>query len=546
MKSFYKILSLFFALVMAVSCLMSCEEMNINLNISTGAPSATTTSVTSGDNTTAPEATTTSGKNNEAAVTTSGTNNEGAQTTATTAQTNPEDMEDPGANTPPADDPANQSKLPLMDWQGTEVIILGQENKNFEIATDELPDDVIGRSVYQRNDSLANKYNFIVVSELSQNPFERLELCCNVGEDWYDSVVLSLTDAAKASLQGYLLDLTSTDYINLEHPSWNQAANEQLTVSGSLYFSTSDFLLTDKEYTHLLYYNKSMSQELGLGDLEDMVENNTWTYDNFNTMVTNFSNDSNGDGLVGGKDDRFGIASASMRSYSAFLYGAGFLLTKNNEGILSMNGPTSELSAILEKSAPSILNTKATYYPENFRSEFEGNIFGTEIDVFLNQNSLFLSSYLQKIATISSEADFEISYMPYPKYSQSQENYYTLVDNNSCVVGIPYVVFDSVRSGYMLQAITEESTETSYAGYFENYCKLRHSQSPKAAAMLDIIFENPVYDIAYIHNIGGLFGYLANDLPNSKDYRQFETKYAIISRTAEDQLAQIMKAYAAS
>ena len=61
-----------------------------------------------------------------------------------------------------------QSKLPEdMDWGGDSYLVLGQSDQSnkawkcFEIAREEMPDDVVGKAVWERNDALKQKYNFV-------------------------------------------------------------------------------------------------------------------------------------------------------------------------------------------------------------------------------------------------------------------------------------------------------------------------------------------------------------------------------------------------
>ena len=489
MKKTYRILALLFALLMVASCFIGCKK-----------------------------------------------DEQGEQSAATTTVSSGEETEDPYA-----------SSLPLMDWQEAIFMILGRESTDptFEIAREELPDDVVGKAVYERNDALSQKYNFVVQETLVADPAAEMEIRYGASEDLYDAVIYTPTTAAKHAQENYFLDLKTTEYLDVTHPSWNQYANQQLTISGKLYFTVSDFLLSDKERYFVMHYNRDMAREAGKGYLEDMIANNTWNYDEFNTLVTDFSFDGDGDGMKGGLNDNYGVAAESIGTYSLFIYGGGFRLSNNVDGVITMAGAGSDIVNILTKSADFALNYDKVYYPDRFHNQFGGNAYGTEGDLFYAQKALFLSAFLQSLDKLQENVTFERAYMPYPKLDTNQDKYYTMInDLGSSVITIPYTVADAAKSGYMLQAITEASTTTTYPAYFQQKCKLQGSVDQRAADTLDLIFENVVFDVAYIYDFGKLRNYLVLELPKHGAYQRYNTVYGQRLPTAEDKIAEITAAYA--
>ena len=496
MKKFYRGLALMFALLMIVSTFIGCKGDDSKDSEST---TAATTEVASGDTTTDPKAT----------------------------------------------------KLPDMDWQEAEFMVLGNDEtfhqKTYEIARDEMPDDVVGKAVYERNDKLREKYNFIVRETLVRDPATEMRIRYNSGEDYYDAVIYTPTEAAVDAQAGFLLDLNSIPHIDLTHPAWNQYATQQLTIAGKTYFTVNDFLISDKNRYFVLHYNREMAREAGKGYLEDMVENNTWTYDNFNALITEFAEDGDGDGKKGGLHDKYGVACETITSYSVFLYGGGFRLSNNNDGVITMAGAGNDILKIINKASLFALNTDAVFYPDYFHKdpEFSGNAYGSEIRMFTDGDSLFLSSFLEKLDALQEKSTFERAYMPYPKYDEKQENYYTMIwDLGASVITIPYTVADREKSGFMLQALTEISTDTSYKAYFEEKCKLQGSVDQRAADMLDLIFENVIFDAAFIYDMGELRHYLVLELPLNKAYQRYNKVYNGRIDAANKSIAEITAAYA--
>lgn len=534
MKFFCKTFAFLLAFIFVFSCFAGCDDINITIN----SPSSTT--VTSGESTTTSNWEDGWDEDDEVVSTTA----------ATTPSNTPSDNNTqikPNNPSKPSD-PSNTAELPDMNWRGATFCVLGQEGVNFEIARDERPDDVVGQAVYERNVALANKYNFFVLETLVAFPYDEMSVRYAAGEDFYDAVIYTPQYAARHAAEGYLLDLNSLPYTNLSHPSWNQSANEQLTIAGKTFFTVSDFMLTAKERSFVLHYNRELAIGAGKGYLENMVDNNTWTFDNFNSLVTEFSGDGNNDGKSGSAEDNYGVVCESIGSYSLFLYGGGFRLSNNVDGVVTMAGAGRDITQILERSASFALNNNVTYYPDLHHKDpqFGGNAYGSEMDIFTSGRALFLSAFLGTTDDIIERADFEHAYMPYPKYDDKQENYYTMVNDIApTVISVPYSVADTEKSGFMLQAITEESTTTTYNAYFEDKCKLQNSIDQRSADMLDVILENVVFDIAYIYDLGQLRNYLVFELPKNQAYNRYDKTYNNRATVAESKLAEITAAYSA-
>ena len=173
----------------------------------------------------------------------------------------------------------NDTKLPDMDLGGITYTILGGDNPdwvhldNFEIAYDELPEDVVGQAVYNRNQALKDKYNFIVTQTLAADTSATAKIALESGDDLYDLVLYKPVTVQAHAQEGYLLDLYNVKYIDLENKSWSQYINDQLTIGDKLYYTTNDFLLLDKARAFYLFYNRELASDLKLGYFEDLVDN---------------------------------------------------------------------------------------------------------------------------------------------------------------------------------------------------------------------------------------------------------------------------------
>ena len=177
------------------------------------------------------------------------------------------DTKDTGNNSDVSDTVATtEGGLPAINWEGAEYRILGRDYeidmfREFEIDRDEMPEDVVGVAVWNRNEAVKTKYGLDVVGTLEEKPREVAKTFLEAGDDQYDLVLLTPNTIVSYTMQGYFLNMRSLNYIDLDMDCWNQYANEQLTMGGKLYYTTSKFLLHDKHRLGVAFYNRDMAEE---------------------------------------------------------------------------------------------------------------------------------------------------------------------------------------------------------------------------------------------------------------------------------------------
>ena len=453
-----------------------------------------------------------------------------------------------------------ETKLPAKDWGGKELIVIGTINdvypqmSNFEIARDELPDDVVGKAVWERNNALKAKYNFVVKQDTTVTiPATSVQDSYNKGEHLYDLAFVGTNAGFARAEQGMFKDMRETEYIDFTHPSWNAYATDQLTISGRTYFSASDLTIQNFDRAYVIWYNRELARQNNLGMLEDMVDNNTWTLDKCYDILKKFSADAGGNGTLGDEDDSFGLAIASQEYTGVFIIGGGFRLSTNDNGDIKFVEADNKTKTLIDKVAKFAYNKDITMKPERYGST--DDIWSKPLTAFGEKRALMYNSALSEMnQNFLDTVKFEFGYMPYPKYDADQKNYYTMTNVwNSTLVGIPATVSDSNIGfvSFALQALTEASSKTTYHAYYETKCKHQDSYDETCAEMLDLIFANVVYDVGVIYDLGrtgsdkkdGLYGAISYTLPQLGK----NTYMSIYSRkvdNAKGQLEDIINKFA--
>ena len=99
-------------------------------------------------------------------------------------------------------------------------------------------------------------------------------------------------------------------------------------------------------------------------------------------------------------------------------------------------------------------------------------------------------------------------------------------------------------AAFALEAISEESVATSYKEYIETKCKLQVAFDEDMAKCLNIVFNNIVYDMAYLEDYGTLRSKVVDVLIKESD-NVYGRLYTKVERKARQEMNEIMQTYAA-
>ena len=480
MKTFIRLFALLFALIILFTAVVSCNNLSKNDDSDSTRvkrTKSTATTATSVD-------------------------------TVTTSATSPPSS----PARPPSSEQSLESKLPAMDWDGDCFYILGRVSDqfpgytNFEIWRKNSPGDVVGDAVWARNESLKQKYNFIVEQQLVSNTYNEIQTLYDAQDDVYDLVIYTPDKALAHATSGYLLNLYELMYIDASHVAWNLSVNDDLHINESLYFSSNYFLLQDKEMTSALVFNDELVErisDVSSESITDMTLNGKWTLETFNELsLLAQTSTSESD------PQRLAVVCKSTESFASFFYGSGATLGNNVNGNIQLVLPSSAITHKIDTIGKTLFSASTVQYPKTASEDMSA--------VFAEKNSIFYATYIH---TIKSQAMGNMSdhtyVLPFPKYDESQENYYSLVSpNTSSVFAIPYTVDDPDKIGFYLQAISEKSVNTTFDAYMDTM--VRHSHDDVEKQLLWLVLSSQKFDTVASLNPAGVYMIISSQLPEFK------------------------------
>lgn len=400
---------------------------------------------------------------------------------------------------------SEESGFPLQDknFGGKEITILcvygGRTYGELQFKSDsEITANPINDAVENRNNLIEEKYGITVKTIVDDAPAELFRRDINAGLQSYDMISDTIMALVPLIPEGVFLPLD--DYIDLESPRWDRDANKTLTFNDNHYLVAGDAIITDDDYTYLLLYNKTMLArnpeiQQKYGDIYDLVRNGEWTFDIMMEMAKCFAQpDENGERTA---DATYGVCGSAIIS-NAFMNAAGLLPVRQTEDGLTLTIGTSENIRVFDKVYDMFSDKRTVMLVENFGSE------GWDLveQSFAKGRSLFYSTTASKISQFKNFESDVISFgvLPNPKYHKDQDRYYNTVN-----AGLATVLAVAANNDERLEATCYLMELMAYYGqnapfqtvndaYYQTTLKLQAVESDDDAQMLDIVFNNRIYD----------------------------------------------------
>ena len=411
----------------------------------------------------------------------------------------------------PTDEARIEPTLPDKKWDGYKFRVLtkGTDNvhwKSKEIVAEEENGDVINDAVYRRNLAVTERFGVTFSEIVSPNGTwdltTPLRTAVLAGADDYDMVAGSLSDVVrKVSAEGMLVDLRTVPYIDLEKPWYDANSVEQTQLCDRVFAVSSDMFVMDEDATIVTLFNKQIAGDYKLEDIYSLVRSGKWTIDKMTEMAAAVAKDLDSDGKMG-YDDQFGLCSEPLNVYFSMV-GCGVQAAKRT-------GDEVELDVKNEKFVDAFL--KAVKLNKDYDyCLYANNVTGVTdayadvIDpAFVENRILFNYAGLVRVSHFRSmETDFGI--VPVPKFDAAQKEYFTPISIGcGAFVMIPVTAPDLERTGAIIEMLSAESHYGLREAYYENAIRSKGARDEESKEMLDIIFANRVYDLAHIHNWGGL------------------------------------------
>jgi len=387
--------------------------------------------------------------------------------------------------------------------------------------------DTINDAVYARNMAVEDRFN--VKLEFVKHPSGTYQNAATAsilaGEDAYDMMSMHPAMYNAILLQGLLVNFDDLVYVDLEKPWWMQDSIESLSLDNETYVAygaaTSVTLLADSP---IMYFNKTLAEDYGMGNLYDVVREGKWTADKVVELIKNTWRDLDGNGEVS-EADQFGFVIPDRQIYRLFWSLGGRYVEKTSDGGLTLFTNTEKVYSIFDTSK-AFLGLDQVYLNP-----------GYDITVFQNGRSVFANGNMSYTLDVLRDTDFAYGILPNFKLDESQEAYYT--NGGGGPQGVPITNSDLEKTAIIMEALNAESYKRVIPAFYDSALKGKYAGDENDMEMLDIIYSNVVYDScrAYCVDMENLLKNCVN--PNW----EFASAFASLRGVYEEVLQSNVKTY---
>lgn len=396
------------------------------------------------------------------------------------------------------DDLSLYEDVPTGSYDGYHFRMLNVEsNYAYVLLTaEEMTGETINDAVYNRNIAVGERLNVAFSEEIvgwGDVIANRITNTVLANEDAYDIMFDEVQSSIKYPSEKLMVDLRTVEGLNLEKPWWDAGSIETLSIGDSLYMVNGDIHLMYGESAWVLFFNKKLMSDYGIDTPYQTVLDGTWTLDAFNAMVTQAARDLDGDNVMT-TDDQYGLAT---HGDSALV-----MLISSGEGLVYKNAANiPEWTDLPERVYDISARTYQTFFNTEYVYQSGMNTAGAEnleiVPHFSAGKDLFLCEVLGHAKTLR-DMDDDFGILPTPKLNEDQADYATFIARSAQTLMIPITNSDLNRTAVILENLGAESYKSVRPAYYDVQLSGKTVRDPDSLEMLDIIFRNRRYEMAYI------------------------------------------------
>ena len=379
-----------------------------------------------------------------------------------------------------------------------------------EVEPIETTDDALRKGVTDRNALIEEQYGVTVKAFPVKDVVETLKQDVAAGTATYDAAMPFMGKAATLAQDGNFFNLYDfEEYIHLDAPWWDQKANKNLSLAGKLYFTTGDISIMQKVVSSCMLFNTEIYDEIcydTYGDLYQMVRDGKWTFDTMHEMGQMATMEKDGiDGMS--FNDQWGMVGTNGIGGMYIASGNRYIM-KDKDDIPQIEIGNTEASLLYAEKVLTYYHDDSWFInTQKIEKQWnERNVWEAAMGAFGNKRSLFCGSAFSALKKLRAyDVDSIYGIVPLPKATVEQEKYYTPASTGMAYgICIPVNVPDAEFSAYMIEVLACGGKNYITPAYYEVALKSRAAKDDDSEEMLDLIFDNVVYDLGVMYNFGGI------------------------------------------
>ncbi len=364
--------------------------------------------------------------------------------------------------------------------------------------------DIVEVALYDRNvaieEQLNMKFNYVDPGVESGNVGTEVRKVLMAADTTYDLYSLIQWNSSALALEHCFLNVTDLPHLDLGQPWWSQQYMDALSIGhNNVFFLAGDISIDMIRTIASMYFNKNLFQDIY--DSSDVmyqdVLDGTWTFDKLIRYVSEVYKDVNGDSKVS-DGDIYGVITNNYNNIDAFTFGMGAVLSERDKD----NMPY--LTVGDEKNV-NVYAKMYELYKETVGCVMDKNLSTLDnVKYFASGNSLFLPGFLYTSENLR-DMDNDYGIIPFPKYDEQQENYFSTVHDIATLFCLPTTCTKIDAVCATLEAMAYYSYYEVTPVYYETALKTKYTRDDLSSQIIDIIHDSAMTDLAYAYS-GSLNG----------------------------------------
>lgn len=356
------------------------------------------------------------------------------------------------------------------------------------------------------------------------------------GDDVYDFVIGPPGQCIGNLAQGgNFVDLMKLEALHADNEWWSQSMNGSMMHDGKLYATAGPIALCYLYSPYAFFVNTTMADTYDLPDVYQMVTSGAWTIQAMDEMMKEVAMDLNNNGVMDDAD-QFGVTTTEEAG-KAFFLGCGVDMAVKTETGAELRMTDHAAIDVLDKLHDILTGTAAFCTDSNPEKGMDTNY---KISFFTQSKTLFAAVPLQWAVLNFRSMEDDYAILPYPKYSEAQDSYYTHMNSYfPYAVAVPVTNSRVQETGAAMEALAYLSQTTVLPKVNEIVLKEKVARDEQSKLMLDILFTNVKIDLNSIFDFGESATLLRGYVVGTKD--NFTSAYAKAEKKIQNAVEKMIE-----
>lgn len=424
------------------------------------------------------------------------------------------------------------------DWAGRSYVIATEDDKKDDTIMEESSAEVLEDAIFLRNEKIQERFG-ITIEAFTRSTYDELTSAIRqsvtASDDAYQLISYHVVSAGGLATGNYLYNWYDIPNIDFSRPWWSESNEKDLTTDGVCKLAIGDFALSAFKQTYCMYFNKEKAASYNIDNLYEVVNNGAWTKDYMASLTKDVWEDLDGDGKED-KDDFYGYVMTNGSAVNTFLWAFDNpIFQKDSDGMLEYVYKTEKVGEIVKWLDEYLFKTKGSYSTRSSNNDsFSEEMYRKDQAIFTT------GTFNTAIKWRDVEVDFGI--IPYPKWDENQDYYYTMADGNHAAMGVPYSAMNLDFIGAVTEVLCAETWKTVQPTYYDVALKVKGARDEESIAILDMIFEHRVFDFGYVFdNWKGVSFFLQWMLADGNT--NFESYYKSREKTVTKYYSKVIESF---